>query len=191
MEQVRERLGLSQDQLTRSLNTADQTAQRPDSRGKTGRISNNAQDLRELLSRMDDYVLASEEKKWLLSRLDATGERSPRELIAEGQARDRNQGLIFEREMRVVRDQNVIPLSIRTALRHGKYSRKSGSKVCAVILLNRRSSQRRERVAGTRCKSLVTVGRGCPGRVCSRRLLLCLSLNGPSLSLCGCDACAC
>ena len=59
MEQVRERLGLAQDRLTCALNTADQTAQRPASRGKTWRESNDARDLRELLSRTDDYVPAS------------------------------------------------------------------------------------------------------------------------------------
>lgn len=85
---MRERLGLPQEQLARALNTADQSVQLQDSRGKTGRISSDARDLRRLLSHIDDYALASEKRKRLLSPLDAFGGRSPHEPLAGGRAHD-------------------------------------------------------------------------------------------------------
>jgi hypothetical protein len=45
-------------------------------------------DLRELLSRMDDYVVAPREKEWLSSPLEAFARRTPQELISEGRIRD-------------------------------------------------------------------------------------------------------
>ena len=45
-------------------------------------------DLRDLLSRMDDYVVAPEEKEWLSSPLEAFGGRTPQQLITEGRMRD-------------------------------------------------------------------------------------------------------
>ena len=45
-------------------------------------------DLRELLSRMDDYVVAPKEKEWLSSPLEAFAGRTPKELIADGRIRD-------------------------------------------------------------------------------------------------------
>lgn len=43
---------------------------------------------RELLSRMDDYVVALNQKEWLSSPLEAFGGRSPQELITEGRIRE-------------------------------------------------------------------------------------------------------
>jgi hypothetical protein len=45
-------------------------------------------DLRELLSRMDDYVVAPEEKRWLKTPLEALAGRTPKELIAYSRIRD-------------------------------------------------------------------------------------------------------
>ncbi len=45
-------------------------------------------DLRELLSRMDDYVVAPKEKEWLSSPLEAFAGHTPQELISEGRIRD-------------------------------------------------------------------------------------------------------
>jgi hypothetical protein len=45
-------------------------------------------DLRELLSRMDDYVVAPREREWLSSPLVAFSGRTPQELISEGRIRD-------------------------------------------------------------------------------------------------------
>ena len=46
------------------------------------------QDLRELLSLMDDYVLAPKEREWLDSPLTAVQSRRPVDLIASGKLRD-------------------------------------------------------------------------------------------------------
>jgi hypothetical protein len=45
-------------------------------------------DFRELLSRMDDYVVAPKEKEWLSSPLEAFAGCTPREMIAAGRIRD-------------------------------------------------------------------------------------------------------
>ncbi len=47
-----------------------------------------ARDLRELLSRMEDYVVVPKEKQWLSSALEAFAGRTPQELIADGRIRD-------------------------------------------------------------------------------------------------------
>jgi hypothetical protein len=51
-------------------------------------MAKRTRDLRELLSRMDDYVIAPKEKEWLSSPLEAFAGRSPRQLITEGRIRD-------------------------------------------------------------------------------------------------------
>lgn len=52
------------------------------------RMSSKTRDLRELLSRMDDYVVAPKEKAWLSAPLEALGGRSPQELITEYRIRE-------------------------------------------------------------------------------------------------------
>ena len=54
----------------------------------TSQMAKRTRDLRELLSRMDDYVAAPTEKEWLSSPLGAFAGRSPRQLITEGRIRD-------------------------------------------------------------------------------------------------------
>ncbi len=54
----------------------------------TKHMSRKTRDLREVLSRMDDYVVAPKEKAWLSAPLEAFGGRSPQELITEGRIRE-------------------------------------------------------------------------------------------------------
>jgi len=53
-------------------------------------MAKRTRDLRELLSRMDDYVVAPKEKEWLSTPLEtfAFAGRSPRQLITGGRIRD-------------------------------------------------------------------------------------------------------
>ncbi len=51
-------------------------------------MSKKTRDLRELLSRMDDYVVAPEEKAWLSSPLEAFDGKTPQQLITDGRIRD-------------------------------------------------------------------------------------------------------
>ena len=55
-------------------------------RRQGGQISGS--NLRELLTLMDDYVVAPKEEKWLSSPLEAFAGRTPQELIADGRIRD-------------------------------------------------------------------------------------------------------
>jgi hypothetical protein len=45
-------------------------------------------DLRELLSNLNDYVVAPKERNWLSSPLEAFAGRTAQELISEGRIRD-------------------------------------------------------------------------------------------------------
>ena len=58
----------------------------------TSQMHKKTSDLRELLSRMDDYVVAPKEKEWLSSPLEAFAGRTPQQLIADGRIR----GLVVE-----------------------------------------------------------------------------------------------
>ena len=86
--EARQRLGLSQKQLARALNVTARTLQNWESSKGISQMSKRTRDLRELLSRMDDYVVASMEKEWLLSPLEAFAGSSPQKLITEGRMRD-------------------------------------------------------------------------------------------------------
>ena len=85
---ARQRLGLSQEQLASGLNVTARTVQNWEAGKGTSQMDKKARDLRELLSRMDDYVVASKEKEWLSSPLEAFAGRTPQELIANGRIRD-------------------------------------------------------------------------------------------------------
>ena len=86
--EARQRLGLSQAQLARALNVTARTLQNWEAGKGTSQMAKRTRDLRQLLSRMDDYVVAPTEKEWLLSPLEAFAGRSPRQLITEGRIRD-------------------------------------------------------------------------------------------------------
>jgi len=85
---ARQRLGLSQAQLAAALNVTVRTLQNWEAGKGTSLMAKKTSDLRDLLSRMDDYVIAPQEKEWLASPLDAFGGRTPQQLIAEGRIRD-------------------------------------------------------------------------------------------------------
>ncbi len=85
---ARQRLGLSQEQLASALNVTARTLQNWEAGKGISQMSKKTRDLRELLSRMDDYILAPEEKAWLSSPLEAFAGKTPRQLIAEGRIRD-------------------------------------------------------------------------------------------------------
>lgn len=85
---ARQRLGLSQEQLASALNVTARTLQNWEAGKGTSQMNKKTRDLRELLSRMDDYVVAPEEKMWLSSPLEIFAGRTPQQLIAEGRIRD-------------------------------------------------------------------------------------------------------
>jgi transcriptional regulator with XRE-family HTH domain len=85
---ARQRLGLSQEELASALNVTTRTLQNWEAGKGTSQMYKRARDLRELLSRMDDYVVAPEEKQWLSSPLEAFAGKTPQQLIAEGRIRD-------------------------------------------------------------------------------------------------------
>ena len=86
--QASRRLGLTQEQLAAALKVTIQTMRNWENGQDAKRMRSKTRDLRELLSRMDDYVVASKEKAWLSAPLEALGGRSPQELITECRIRE-------------------------------------------------------------------------------------------------------
>ena len=86
--EARERLGLSQVEMANALNITARTLQNWEAGKGTSLMYKKSRDLRELLSRMDDYVVAPREKQWLSSPLEAFAGQTPQALIAAGRIRD-------------------------------------------------------------------------------------------------------
>jgi transcriptional regulator with XRE-family HTH domain len=85
---ARQRLGLNQGQLANSLNVTARTLQNWEAGKGTSQMSKRTRDLRELLSRMDDYAAAPSEKERLSTPHEAFAGRTPQKLISEGRIRD-------------------------------------------------------------------------------------------------------
>ncbi len=81
------RLGLTKVRLAAALNVTIQTLRNWENGLDAKRMCSKTRDLHELLSRLDDYVVALSQKEWLSSPLEAFGGRTPRELITEGRIR--------------------------------------------------------------------------------------------------------
>jgi len=79
---------LSQEQLANALKVTARTVQNWETGRGTRQMNKKTRDLRELLSRMNDYVVAPEEKRWLSTPLEAFAGRTPQELIVDGRIRD-------------------------------------------------------------------------------------------------------
>jgi DNA-binding transcriptional regulator YiaG len=86
--EARKRLRLTQDQMATSLNVTTRTLQNWERNVGTSQMIRKTRDLRELLELMDDYVVASEEKRWLETPLTAIRNRKPIDLLREGKLRD-------------------------------------------------------------------------------------------------------
>jgi transcriptional regulator with XRE-family HTH domain len=86
--EARQRLGLSQEQFAKALNVTARTLQNWELGKGTSQIYKRTRDLRELLSRMDDYVVTPKEKEWLSTPLEAFAGKTPQQLVADGRIRD-------------------------------------------------------------------------------------------------------
>ncbi len=74
--------------MASALNVTVRTLQNWEVGKGTSLMAKKTGDLCDLLSKMDDYVIAPQEKEWLASPLEAFGGRTPQQLIAEGRMRD-------------------------------------------------------------------------------------------------------
>jgi DNA-binding XRE family transcriptional regulator len=88
LTEARRRLGLNQAQLASALNVTVRTLQNWEAGKGISLMAKKTGDLRDLLSRMDDYVIAPQEEEWLSSYLEAFGGRTPQQLIIKGRIRD-------------------------------------------------------------------------------------------------------
>lgn len=88
LPQVRERLGLTQEQMARALNVAPRTIQNWEKGVGTSQMAKKTQDLKELLRLMDEFVIAPKEEEWLQTPLPAIQNQTPREAIIRGKLRD-------------------------------------------------------------------------------------------------------
>jgi DNA-binding XRE family transcriptional regulator len=86
--EARRRLGLSRAQLTSVLDVSVRTLENWEAGKGTSQIAKKTGDLRDLLCRMDDYVIAPQEKEWRSSGLEAFRGRTPKQLIIDGRIRE-------------------------------------------------------------------------------------------------------
>lgn len=85
---ARKRLGLTQEQMAVALNITTRTLQNWERNLGTSQMERKTRDLRELLEVMDDYVVAREEKSWLITPNRAFKNKRPIDLIVAGKLRD-------------------------------------------------------------------------------------------------------
>lgn len=86
--EVRNRLGLTQEQMASALNVTTRTLQNWERNIGTSQMARRTRDLWEAVSLMDDYVVAREERDWLNTPNPAFENRKPIDLIVEGKLRD-------------------------------------------------------------------------------------------------------
>jgi DNA-binding transcriptional regulator YiaG len=85
---ARKRLVLTQEQMAKALKVAPRTVQNWERGIGTSQMAKKTQDLRELLSLMDEFVIAPKEQEWLETPLPAIQNRKPIQAVAEGKTRD-------------------------------------------------------------------------------------------------------
>ena len=85
---IRKRLGLTQEQFAQSLRVAPRTVQNWESGFGTSQMPKRTKDVRQLLSLMDEYVLAPHEQEWLNTPLPAIQGLTPQQAIQQGRTRD-------------------------------------------------------------------------------------------------------
>jgi DNA-binding XRE family transcriptional regulator len=88
LSHVRERLGLTQEQMAKALNVAPRTIQNWEKGVGTSQMAKKTQDLKDLLRLMDEFVIAPKEEEWLQTPLPAIQNQTPREAIERGKMRD-------------------------------------------------------------------------------------------------------
>ena len=86
--ETRKRLGLTQQQMASALNVTTRTLQNWERDIGTSQMERKTRDFWELLGLMDDYVVAREEKTWLITPNAAFKHNKPIGLIIEGKIRD-------------------------------------------------------------------------------------------------------
>jgi DNA-binding XRE family transcriptional regulator len=82
--EARRRLGLTQEQMAKALGVAPRTIQNWEQGVGLSLLGKKTEQLRRLLSLMDEFVIAPEEQTWLKQPLPALQEKTPRETIASG-----------------------------------------------------------------------------------------------------------
>lgn len=85
---VRNRLGLTQEEMASALNVTTRTLQNWERNIGTSQMERRTRDLWELIGLMDDYVVARKEKNWLNTPNPTFKNRKPIDLIVEGKLRD-------------------------------------------------------------------------------------------------------
>jgi hypothetical protein len=74
--------------MAKALKVAPRTIQNWESGVGTSQMPKKTEDLRELLSLMDEFVTAPKEQEWLETQLSAIQNRKPIQAVAEGKTRD-------------------------------------------------------------------------------------------------------
>jgi transcriptional regulator with XRE-family HTH domain len=85
---ARKRLGLTQEDMASALGIAPRTLQNWERGVGLSQMGKKVRDLSELLSMMDEFVIAPKEAEWLKTPLEAFRNRTPIDLIKEGKLRD-------------------------------------------------------------------------------------------------------
>lgn len=88
MVALRKRLGLAQTEMAEAFGVTPRTLQSWEKGIGTSQLKRKMRDLTELTKLMDEYVSAPREQEWLSTPQQAFRNKTPRELISQGRARD-------------------------------------------------------------------------------------------------------